>query len=138
MTSIVYNSTIEEMLRGNIDFYDDTFKVMFVTGNYVPNKETHRRRSDVNGEVVGIGYMPGGMVVPVAVVRNGNNLEISLGSVSLVQSTITAAGAVYYKSSGIGPVFDELVAFVDFDEDVVSINGQFLLEASKLSIQNGS
>lgn len=139
MTSIIYNSVIEDAAGGNINFYSDIFKVMFVTKDYFPQKETHRRRSDISNEVAGFGYMAGGMVVPVSVRKNSSGLEISLGSVSLTQSTITAAGAVYYKFRDLSDAgFDELVAFVDFGEDVVSINGIFLLEASKLNIQNGS
>jgi hypothetical protein len=137
MPSVIYNSILEDTLGGNVDFTKDAFKVMLVTSNYVPNKEAHSRRSNISYEVSGIGYKPGGLLVPVSVKKN-NNLEVLFGLVAWSLSTITGAGAVYYRSHDSLAMLDELVAFVDFGRDVVSINGQFLLNTSTLRFQNGS
>ena len=60
MASLIYNSAIDDMAKGAIDFDTDTFKVMLVTSTYVANKDTHTKRSDVTNEVSGTGYTAGG------------------------------------------------------------------------------
>ena len=60
MASLIYNSAIDEMARGDIDFDTDTFKAMLVTSSYTPNKDTHDFRDDVTNEVSGTGYTAGG------------------------------------------------------------------------------
>ena len=71
-----------------------------------------------------------------AVAGANDRIEISLGGASWEASTITARGLVYYKSRGGAPSADELVAYIDFGEDVVSQNGTFAVTASTLRIQN--
>jgi hypothetical protein len=41
MASLIYNSAIDEMARGDIDFDTDTFKALLVTSAYVPDKDAH-------------------------------------------------------------------------------------------------
>lgn len=60
MASLIYNSAIDDMAKGAIDFDTDTFKVLLVTSSYSPNKDTHTKRSDVTNEVSGTGYTAGG------------------------------------------------------------------------------
>lgn len=138
MTSIVYNSCIDDQARGNIIFASDTFKALLVTASYAPNKDTHLKRSDVTNEVSGAGYAAGGLTATVTVTKDTVNdrVDTSLGAVSWASSTITAAGAVYYKSRGGAASADELVAYVDFGGNVISTNGTFALSASTLRIQN--
>ena len=44
MASLIYNSAVDDMARGAIDFDTDTFKVLLVTSSYSHNKDTHDRR----------------------------------------------------------------------------------------------
>jgi len=138
MASLIYNSCIDDMARGAIDFDTDTFKVMLVTSTYVANKDTHTKRSDVTNEVSGTGYTAGGVTSACTVTKDTANdkVTLSLAAVSWATSTITARGAVYYKSRGGASSADELVAYVDFGGDVSSTGATFSLGASTITLQN--
>jgi hypothetical protein len=138
MTSIIYDSALYDSEIGSIDFDSDTFKVMLVTSSYAPNKKTHTKRSDVTNEVVGTAYVAGGAAATVTVTKDTVNdrVDTGLGSASWASSTITAAGAVYYKSRGGLSSADELVDYIDFGGNITSTNGTFSLSASTMRIQN--
>lgn len=138
MASLIYNSAIDDMARGAIDFDTDSFKAMLVTSTYVPNKDTDLKRSAVTNEVVGTGYTAGGVASVVTVTKDNANDKVTLqfGAVSWATSTITARGCVYYKSRGGASSADELVAYVDFGSDVSSAGGTFSITASTITLQN--
>jgi hypothetical protein len=138
MASLVYNSAVDDMARGLIDFDSDTFKAMLVTSTYSPNKDTHDKRDDVTNEVTGTGYTTGGTTCAVTVTKDTANdkVVITLGSVSWSSSTITARGCVYYKSRGGASSADEIVAYNDFGGDVSTTGGTFSVAASTITLQN--
>lgn len=139
MASGLYNSMLADEAKGNIDFDTDSFKCMLVTSSYTFDKDAHTKRSDITDEVVGTGYTAGGAAatVTVSAVDTANDrVNITLGAVSWTTSTITARGAVYYKSRGGASSADEVVGFVDFGGNVVSTAGTFALTASTYRKQN--
>jgi hypothetical protein len=144
MTSIVYNSALEDLARGSIDFDTDTFKVMLVNATYdaiadETKKDAHLKRSAVTAnEISGTGYTAGGVGAAVTVTKDtvNNRVDISLGSASWSTATVTAEGAVYYKSRGGADTADELVAYIDFGGPITSTAGTFALTASTVRIQN--
>lgn len=139
MSSLIFNSALDDEARGNIDFDTDSFALMLVTSSYSADKKLHTKRSDISGEVAtGGGYASGGVAATVSVTKDNstNRINISLGGGNWPTSTITARGAVYYKSRGGLDSADELVAFIDFGSDVVSTAGSFTVTASTLRIQN--
>src|SRR3954467_8103106 len=130
MASLIFNSALDDGLRGNIDFDTDSFKVLLVASIYSPNKDTHTKRSDVTNEVGASGtYAAGGGTATVTVASDTANdrINISLGAVSFTGATITARGAVYYKSRGGASSADELVAYIDFSSNVTSTSGTWAL-----------
>jgi hypothetical protein len=139
MASLIYNSCIRDAIVGNIDFDNDTFKMILVTSSYSASK-THSKRSDLTNEVSGTGYTAGGnaCTVSVAAVDNVNNdVEISFSVTSWTSATITARGGVIYKARGGASSADELVGYVDFSSDVTSTNGTFAVTVSSpLKFQN--
>jgi hypothetical protein len=139
MASLIYNSAIDEMARGDIDFDTDTFKAMLVTSSYTPNKDTHEFRDDVTNEAPATGnYVAGGETSAVTVTKDTANdkVTIQFGAVTWSSSTITARGCVYYKSRGGASSADELVAYNDFGSDVSSSGGTFAVAASTITLQN--
>ena len=138
MASLIYNSCIDDMARGAIDFDTDSFKVMLVTSSYTPNKDTHDKRDDVTNEVSGTGYTAGGVASVCTVTKDTANdkVTLSFAAVSWATATITARGAVYYKSRGGASSADELVAYVDFAGDVSSTGATFSLGSSTITLQN--
>lgn len=127
MASIVFNSCVDDMAKGAIDFDTDSFKAMLVTNSYSPNKDTHTKRSDVTNEVTGTGYTAGGAATTITVTKDTVNdrVDISFSNPSWASSTITARACVIYKSRGGASSADELVAYVDFGSDISSSGGTF-------------
>ncbi len=139
MASLVYNSFYRDCFVGNINCASDTFKCLLVTSSYTASK-AHDRRDDVTNEVTGTGYSAGGNAASctVAAVDNTNNdLEINFSITSWTSATITARGAVIYKSRGGAASSDELVCFIDFGSDVISTDGTFSVTVNDpIKIQN--
>lgn len=137
MASLIYNSAVDDLARGAIDFDTDTFKVLLVTSTYTPNKDTHTKRSDVTNEVTGTGYTAGGVSSACTVTKDTANDKVTLifAAVSWGSSTITAAGAVIYKSTGTASA-DALVAYIDFGGNVSSNGGTFSVGTSTITLQN--
>jgi hypothetical protein len=138
MASLIYNSALNDALNGDIDFGADSFKCMFVTSSYTPDKDAHSKRNSVTNEVGASGsYVAGGLSATVGVTNDTANdrQDVSLGAVSATSATITARGAVYYKVVGTAAT-DRLVAYIDFGSDITSTAGTFALTASTLRIQN--
>jgi hypothetical protein len=138
MASLIYNSAVDDMARGAIDFDTDSFKVMLVTSSYTPNKDTDDKRNDVTNEVSGTGYTAGGAASVCTVTKDTANdkVTLSFAATSWSTATITARGAVYYKSRGGASSADELVAYVDFGGDVSSTGATFSLGSSTITLQN--
>jgi hypothetical protein len=137
MASLIYNSAIDDMARGAIDFDTDTFKAMLVTSSYTPDKDTHEKRDDVTNEATGTGYTAGGVTTACTVTKDTANDRVTLqfAAVSWATSTITARALVIYKSTGTAST-DELVAYNDFGSDVSSTAGTFSVAASTITLQN--
>ncbi len=138
VSSIIYNSLFEDTLTGKINFSVDTFKCLLVTAEYIPYKKVHTRRSNILHEATGRGYTSGGTIVNVSIMNDTENdrTYVSLGSASWQSSTLTAAGAVYYKSRGGPKSADELIAFIEFTEITTSINGPFSISEMLLWIDS--
>lgn len=138
MASLIYNSAIDDMARGAIDYDTDSFKAMLVTSAYTPNKDTDNRRDDVTNEVSGTGYTAGGVASVCTVTKDTANDRVTLqfAAVSWASSTITARALVIYKSTGGAASTDALVAYNDFGSDVASSGGTFSVAASTVTLQN--
>ena len=138
MASLIYNSCLDDLARGAIDFDTDTFKTLLVTSSYTPDKDTHLKRSSVTNEVTGTGYTAGGVTSACTVTKNTTNdrITLSFAAASWATSTITARGAVIYKSRGGASSADELVCYVDFGGDVSSTGGTYSVSSSTISLVN--
>lgn len=139
MASFIYNSCIDDMARGAIDFDTDTFKLMLVTSSYVANKDTHDRRNDVTNEVAnGNGYTTNGVTVACTVTKDTANdrQTLAFAAANWATATFSAAGGVIYKSRGGASSADELVAYLDFGGTVSATAATFSVGASTITLQN--
>lgn len=127
MASLIYNTAILKINQGTIVPGTDTFKMMLVTGSYVPDKDAHVFRSDVTNEVTGTGYTAGGTAVTCTPSQDNANdrVDLTFSNPSWPTSTITARAGVIYKSRGGAASADELVAYVDFGSNIASTGGTF-------------
>lgn len=141
MASFVFNKAVEEMVRGSLNFEGTTFKMLLVTSAYTETeKDNFEDRADVTGEVSNAsqGYTTGGAVTNATVSADDttNQITVAFSDVSFTNATITAAGAVIYKSTGT-EANDTVVAFLDFGGNVASTNGTFTVSVTTpLTIQN--
>lgn len=138
MASFIYNSALDDLARGSIDFDSDTFKLLLVTSSYAANKDTHLKRSDVTNEASGSGYTAGGSACACTVTKDTANDKVTLvfAQTAWSNSSLTAAGGVIYKSRGGASSADELIGYIDFAGNVSSSSGTFVVTASTLTIQN--
>lgn len=138
MSSQNYTSFFRDIATGAVDVDGDTFKMMLVTSSYTADKD-HAKRSDITNEVTGTGYSAGGSAVTLtpALDTATDKVTITIGNVSWASSTITARGAVVYKSRGGAASADELVTYLDFGANYTSTNGTFqVAPSSPIAIQN--
>lgn len=135
MPSLLFNSCLIDALSGEIVFPADLFNAMLVTSDYYPNSD-HERRSDISGEVAAAGYDAGGKSVAVTIEldRANRNINLGLGGATW-NAHLTARGAVYYKRRGGSPSKDELIAYIDFRDNVISARQRFVLVQSTIQLQ---
>lgn len=132
MASVVYNAAKANLLNGGIDLDTDTIKVALVTSSYTPDIDTHEDFADVTNEVSGTGYTAGGATLgTVTVTKNTTDDRgvFDAADVTWSSSTITARGAVIYKSTGVAGT-SLLLCYVDFGSDKTSSNGNFTIQWS--------
>lgn len=139
MASFIYNSFWPDLGRADIDLAVDTFRVMLVTSSYTADKDAHDRRNDVTNEVTGgTGYTAGGATCTITIATN-NSLDrttYTFSSVNWPTSTITARGAVVYKSRGGASSADELVFYNDFGTNIITTGTTFTVAQSVITVQN--
>lgn len=140
MPSMLFNSAPDDLARGNINFSADSFKVMLVGPGYIPNKDTHTKRSDVTNEVSGTGYTAGGVAVVPTVTKNTatDTVVITFPAVSLPDVVLAGVRqAVYYKARGGAASADELIGVADFGADFTTgSGGTFNVGASTWTMSN--
>jgi hypothetical protein len=130
MANVLYNSFKRDIANGSIDLDTDTIKLMLVTSTYVPNIDTHTKRSDITNEVVGVGYTAGGVTLANKTVAVNNTTDkgvFDADDITIPNATITARGGVLYKSRGGVATADELIGYIDFVTDVISTGGNFTI-----------
>lgn len=144
MASLIYDSMLDDLVRGAIDFDTDVFHVMLVTSSYSPNKGTHLKRTTPAAfEVTGTGYTAGGLPTTVTCTKDttAHQENLTFSNVTWTTATITARACVIYKLAGGvlpgTPANDALVAYVDFGQDVASTAAAFAVTfSSALRFQN--
>jgi hypothetical protein len=130
MADVIYNSFKVDQMAGNINVLTDTIKLMLVTSAYVPNQDTHTKRSDITNEVVGAGYTAGGVTLTGKTVtqNNTNNTGVfSASNITISDATLTARGGVLYHSRGGLASADELLGYLDFGANISSTAADFLI-----------
>lgn len=136
MADTIYTSFKRDIMNGAIDLDTDTIKVMLVTSSYTVSA-AHTKRSDITNEVSGTGYTAGGSAIGSPTVTNVSTNGVFDGNdVAWTTSTITARGAVLYKSRGGASSADELICYLDFGTDKVSTAGTFTISWNASGILN--
>lgn len=138
MADVIYNSFKQKIMNGSIDLDTDTIKVALVTSSYTPNQDTHDNFDDVTNEVTGTGYTAGGASLAnkaVTADTTDNEGVFDADDVTWSSSTITARGAVVYKSTGTAST-SPLICYLDFGSDQTSSSGNFTITWNSEGIVN--
>ena len=135
---IIYNSAKAKILGGLIDFDTDTIKVLLVTSSYTPDQDAHDFLDDITNEVTGTGYTAGGKTISSIVITQDNTDNegvVDGDDVLWTTATVTARGAVIYKSTGVAAT-SPLIAYIDFGSDKASNAGDFTISWNAEGILN--
>lgn len=138
MADVIYNSFKKKIMDGSIDLDTDTIKVALVTSSYTPDQDVHDFFDDVTNEVSGTGYTAGGASLANKVVsadNTDNEGVFDADDASWSTSTITARGAVLYKSTGTAST-SALICYIDFGADKISTAGTFTIAWNSEGILN--
>lgn len=130
MANVFYDNGKKNLWNGVIDLSADTIKVMLVTSSYTPSQTTHEYKSSVTNEVTGTGYTAGGVALTSQAVTadtTNHRGKFTADNVTWSTSTITAAGAVIYKSTGTDST-SPLIGYVDFGGNKSSSAGNFTIQ----------
>lgn len=139
MANVVYNSFKRDIMNGSIDLDTDTIKIALVTASYTPDQDAHDNFDDVTNEVSDSGtYAAGGGTLAnktVAVDNTDNEGVFDADNISFTGATITARGAVVYKSTGTAAT-SKLICYLDFGSNVSSTAGTFAIAFAAEGILN--
>jgi hypothetical protein len=138
MADVIYNSFKAKIMDGSIDLDTDTIKVALVTSSYTPDQDAHDFFNDVTNEVTGTGYTAGGAALAnkaVTADTTDNEGVFDADDLTWATSTITARGAVIYKSTGASTT-DALICYIDFTADKTSSAGNFTIAWNAEGILN--
>lgn len=129
MANAIYNS-FKKTVNNNVNWETDTIKVMLVTSSYILDIDTHDFIDDITGEAVGAGYTAGGQALANKAITVDLANDISKYSADnsvWTTSSITAAGAIVYKDTGV-EASSPLICFIDFGQDKISDGGDFSIQ----------
>lgn len=129
ITQAMCTSFKQALLDGEMDFSSDTaqtFKIALYTSSASLDAATAAYTT--SNEVSGTGYSAGGNTLTISTNPtnggSGTTVFLSFSNTTWSSSTITARGALIYKSGGSNPS----VAVLDFGSDKSSSNGDFQIQ----------
>lgn len=140
MATQVYNSFKLKLIDNStkIDLSSDTIKIALVTSTYVPSADNHDFFNDITNEVSGAGYTAGGATLASKTVTQDNTNDKAVfdaADVTWTTSSITARGAILYKSTGVSST-SPLIGYIDFGADKTSDGGTFQITISTSGLLN--
>ncbi len=129
ITQAMCTSFKQALLDGEMDFSSNTaqtFKIALYTSSASLDAATTAYTT--SNEVSGSGYSAGGNTLTISTNPtnggSGTTVFLSFSNTTWTSSTITARGALIYKSGGGNPS----VAVLDFGSDKSSSNGDFQIQ----------
>jgi len=127
ITQAMCTSFKRALLDGEMDFSSDTaqtFKIALYTSSATLDATT--TVYSATNEVSGTGYSAGGNTLTISTnpTTSGTTAYLSFSNTTWSSATITARGALIYKSGGTNPA----VAVLDFGGDKTSTAGDFTIQ----------
>jgi hypothetical protein len=127
ITQAMCTSFKKALLDGEMDFSSDTaqtFKIALYTSSATLDATT--TAYSATNEVSGTGYTAGGNTLTISVnpTTSGTTAYLDFADTTWAAATITARGALIYKSGGSNPA----IAVLDFGADKTSTAGDFTIQ----------
>ena len=126
ITQAMATSFKKALLDGDMDFSSgtsDAFKIALYTSSATMSAAT--TAYSTTNEISGTGYTAGGNTLTVvAPTTSGTTAFLDFADSTWTTATITARGALIYRSSGSG---NPAVAVLDFGADKSSSGGSFII-----------
>ena len=126
ITQAMCTSFKKALLDGEMDFSSDTsqaFKIALFTSSATLSAATTAYAT--TNEVSGTGYTAGGNTLTVvAPTTSGTTALLDFSDTTWSSATITARGALIYKSGGGDPA----IAVIDFGEDKQTSSADFVIQ----------
>ena len=127
ITQAMCTSFKQALLDGEMDFSSDTsqtFKIALYTSSATLSAATTAYTT--SNEVSGTGYSAGGNTLTISTnpTTSGTTAFLSFSNTTWSTASITARGALIYKSGGSNPA----VAVLDFGADKTSTAGDFQVQ----------
>jgi hypothetical protein len=127
MSSKLANNFLEQLLKKEIDFDADDFKIILMASGFVFNRVTHAEYADVSGSelATAYGYTAGGLSLSGVAVSQDDTANagvVTWGNASWTISggNITASGAIIYDDTHAS---DHIVGYIDFGGDQTCLDG---------------
>lgn len=134
---VCYNSFKAKIMDGTIDLENHTIKCALVGSGYTPDIDADNEWADISGnEISGTGYTVGGKALEgkdVSADTTDDEGVFDADDTTWSGSTITAQYAVLYDDTETN---DDLIGYIDFLEDKVSISGDFTIKWNSEGIIN--
>jgi len=131
MANVFYDKAKKNLWNGVIgDLSSVTLKVMLVTSSYGPSQTGDEFKSSVTNEVTGTGYTAGGATLTSCAVTadtTNHRGKFTADNVTWSTATLTAAGAVIYKSTGTDST-SPILGYIDFGGNKSSSAGNFTIQ----------
>ena len=126
ITQAMCTSFKKALLDGEMDFSSDTsqaFKIALFTSSATRSAATTAYAT--TNDVSGTGYTAGGNTLTVvAPTTSGTTALLDFSDTTWSSATITARGALIYKSGGGDPA----IAVIDFGEDKQTSSADFVIQ----------
>lgn len=123
-----YNSHRDDLGKKEVDYANDSYKIMLVTGyTFVA---THDFRDDVVGtEISGTGYTAGGEALGSLTWGSVGVAVWDFADPTWSTATFSAQGAIIYEVVGSAAT-DRLICYIDFEGTKTVAARDFILEVS--------
>lgn len=125
----VYGRFLEHLCIGRINVQAHSIKGMLCEAGYSPNQNTHGFKSDINHEITGSGYAPGGQVITgINATYNGSTKLLSLSAGPMNWPVVTFSAARYlvvYDDSWPDQTNKPLLMYVDFETPQSPVSKSF-------------
>ena len=118
-----------------IDYLDDTIKVMLVSNAWVPDQLNNDYLDEVTNEITGAGYTAGGITLTnKAITPDANRMRFVADDITWTGATFTARYAVVYDDTPFNASSKPLLGYIDFGEDKTVNNGTFTITWSDYGV----